>query len=48
MMRHISVPEVVEWMAAYKIWNSEREGDSLQDDLEAAVGARMDAKQWRL
>ena len=48
MMRQISVPEVIEWMAAYKIWASERESDSLQETLEASVGARMDAKQWRL
>ncbi len=46
MMRQMSVPEVVEWMAAYKIWGSERESGSLQDDLEASVESRMTTRQW--
>lgn len=48
MMREMSVPQLREWMAFYHLTESAQESDSLQETLEAAVGARMDAKQWRL
>lgn len=48
MMREMGVPLAVEWMAAYRIWETARESGSLQDDLEASVGSRMNEKQWQL
>ena len=48
MMREMGVPLAVEWMAFYHLMESARESDSLQDDLEASVGSRMNEKQWQL
>ena len=47
MMREMSVPQLREWMAFYRLTESARESDSLQDDLEESVEARMHEKQWR-
>ncbi len=47
MMRQMSVPQLREWMAFYHLTASAHESDSLQDDLEASVNSRMDAKQWQ-